>query len=494
MATKREKKVQLIYNKLFNAGTGIGTDEDKIINALDELSDREETLRLFTIFREQGNWKSFTNYINDNFVDGIFGGDDKAIISKIRVILFQKAQIDINFYLTKPDILTGKTYLTKSPKTGNIIDFPNGEDLKPDIGPLGDIGTASEANAETAPVDTTTDTSIAEGSATDAATTVDGETTSPANIAPPPGFSPTLINNMIRDLINYYEGPLGESTTFSGVIPVVINLELEGIAGIKIGNIFNIKGGEGVYKNILPEAYRNSKLNFLVKTLSHSVQNNYWITKIEGYPFIANFINNTKLNKNKLAISAANNKQSWSLLINASGGTLFIDTAKFANTKTADDVFYKQIVEGVGAQWNNKTKLMMYAWRQTEGGEAANNPFNTTLAMGEENEGCIYNCLKGGAGTKPTGCKTCPPGYTLGVRNYKTPAVGVRATLQTLKATQKYPGYQKIIDAMKNNDLYGFAKAVGDSDWGSSKLILQILKGYENGASPKPPPIYSYKA
>jgi hypothetical protein len=488
MATKREKKVQLIYNKIFNASSSVGTDENKVFKALNELSDKEEALRLFTIFREEGKWTNFTNYIDREFGQG----DDFENVKKISEILSNKAKIKTQYssiyykFINSTELIKGKE--------GHYLYFPNGEDLKPDIGPLDDIGPASEANAETAPVDTTTDTSIAEGSTTDATTTVDGETTAPANIAPPPGFSPTLINNMIRDLINYYEGPLGESTTFSGVIPVVINLELEGIAGIKIGNIFNIKGGEGNYKNILPEAYRNSKLNFLVKTLSHSVQNNYWITKIEGYPFIANFINNTKLNKNKLAISAANNKQSWSLLINASGGTLFIDTAKFANTKTADDVFYKQIVEGVGAQWNNKTKLMMYAWRQTEGGEAANNPFNTTLAMGEENEGCIYNCLKSGVGTKPTGCKTCPPGYTLGVRNYKTPAVGVRATLQTLKATQKYPGYQKIIDAMKNNDLYGFAKAVGDSDWGSSKLILQILKGYENGASPKPPPIYSYKA
>jgi hypothetical protein len=490
MATKREAKVRLIYNKLFNAKGvfGLNTDEDKVLKALNELSDKEEALRLFTIFREEGEWTNFTNYIDKEFGQG----DDFKSVKKISEILANKAKIKTQYSSTYYKIFNS-TELIKG-KEGHYLYFPNGEDLKPDIGPLDDIGPASEANAETAPVDTTTNSSIAEGSATDATTTVDGETTAPANIAPPPGFSPTLINNMIRDLINYYEGPLGESTTFSGVIPVVINLELKGIAGIKIGNIFNIKGGEGDYKNILPESYRNSKLNFLVKTLSHSVQNNYWTTKIEGYPFIANFINNTKLNKNKFAISAANNKQPWSLLINASGGTLFIDTAKFANTKTADDVFYKQIVEGVGAQWNNKTKLMMYAWRQTEGGKATNNPFNTTLAMGDENEGCIYNCLKGGEGANPTGCKTCPPGYTLGVRNYKTPAVGVRATLQTLKSTQSHPDYQKIIDAMKNNDLYGFAKAVGDSDWGSSKLILQILKGYENGASPKPPPIYSYKA
>jgi len=171
----------------------------------------------------------------------------------------------------------------------------------------------------------------------------------------------------------------------------------------------------------------------------------------------------------------------------------FNDTAKFANTKTADDEFYKQVVEGVGATWNNETKIMMYAWRQAEGGSAANNPFNTTLSMGETNEGCFANCLSNGRGAKPTGCRTCPPGYSPGVRNYKTPEIGLKATLQTLQS-KKYTSYSKIVEALKNNDINSFIEAVGAGQWGTNKSLLrQVIKSYVNGNDPKPKPIYAYK-
>ena len=475
MATAREKKVQSIYTKIVEAARGGGTEEKKLIDAINELGDKEELLRLFTIIREKEKWDSFTDYLTAEF--GGFGLESdvdtiKKIQEKLAKLGVTLRYIQVNF----------PTRLVKF-DDGNIVNLSNGEDLKPDVGPLPDlVDTTPSTTPENELVDTTQTAS--------SATTEPVVEETPREITPPPGFSPTLINNMIRDLISYYEAPFGEETSFSGIIPVVINLELKGIAGIKIGNIFNIKGGKDDYKNILPEAYRNKKLNFLVKTLGHSVQNNYWTTKIEGYPFIANFKNNTKLNKNKFAVSAANNKKPWSLLLN-SAGTIFIDTQKFANTRTADDVFYKQVIEGIGAQWNNKTKLIMYAWRQAEGGKATNNPFNTTLNEGADNEGCYYNCLKKGKGVEPSSCRTCPTGYDPGVRNYKTPAVGVRATISTLKESR----YTDIVNAIKNNDINGFILALGKSPWGTdSSLVSKIIKGWDDGATPKPPPIYSYKA
>ena len=479
MATAREKKVQSIYTKIVEAASGPGTRENKLINAINELKDKEELLRLFTIVREKHEWVSFTGYLTGEL--GRFGGEDDINTIKNIQEKFAKLGVTLNYKVARNQY-NAPTNLVEY-DDGNIANFPNGEDLKPDVGPLPDlVDTTPSTTPENELVDTTQTTS--------SATTEPVVEETPREITPPPGFSPTLINNMIRDLISYYESSFGEETSFSGIIPVVINLELKGIAGIKIGNIFNIKGGNDVYKNILPEAYRNKKLNFLVKTLGHSVQNNYWTTKIEGYPFIANFKNNTKLNKSKFAVSAANNKKPWSLLLN-SAGTIFIDTQKFANTQTADDVFYKQVIEGIGAQWNNKTKLIMYAWRQAEGGKATNNPFNTTLNAGADNEGCYYNCLKDGKGAEPSSCRTCPTGYNPGVRNYKTPAVGVRATISTLKESR----YTDIVNAIKNNDIDGFILALSKSQWGTvSSLVSKIIKGYADGATPKPPPIYSYKA
>jgi hypothetical protein len=118
-------------------------------------------------------------------------------------------------------------------------------------------------------------------------------------------FDATIYNNMLRDLINYYDSQYTdpEEVPMGGQIPVVINLELDGIAGIKIGNIFDIKGNidpKSLNYEILPLSYRGEslfnnkdskiglKMKFLVKSLSQAVQDASWITRIEGYPFVPN--------------------------------------------------------------------------------------------------------------------------------------------------------------------------------------------------------------
>jgi hypothetical protein len=64
---------------------------------------------------------------------------------------------------------------------------------------------------------------------------------------------------------------------------------------MKIGNLFDITGGNKT--RILPASFKgvnvldnnikfsDSNFVFIVKSLSHSIENNVWITKIEGYPF-----------------------------------------------------------------------------------------------------------------------------------------------------------------------------------------------------------------
>jgi hypothetical protein len=82
-------------------------------------------------------------------------------------------------------------------------------------------------------------------------------------------------------------------------IPVILSLELPGIAGIKIGNIFNVTGGNNTrilpasFKgiNILNNTKQNQDVAFLVKNISHSVEGNIWTTHIEGYPFVIPKIN-----------------------------------------------------------------------------------------------------------------------------------------------------------------------------------------------------------
>jgi len=107
-------------------------------------------------------------------------------------------------------------------------------------------------------------------------------------------INPGQFNNILRDLISYYDGTIGFNGTYASPIPVVISLDVDGVAGIKVGNLFNITGAPG---EILPASFRgvNAITNntadkrdiaFLVKSMGHTVEGNYWITHVEGYPFV----------------------------------------------------------------------------------------------------------------------------------------------------------------------------------------------------------------
>jgi len=73
------------------------------------------------------------------------------------------------------------------------------------------------------------------------------------------------------------EGNLTHSTT--GIIPIKLNLTLDGISGIRIGDVFKVPD------NMLPVGYKgfgkNNRVGFIVTRLSHSIQNNDWTTSIE---------------------------------------------------------------------------------------------------------------------------------------------------------------------------------------------------------------------
>lgn len=71
--------------------------------------------------------------------------------------------------------------------------------------------------------------------------------------------------------------------TFKAIIPTELSVEMDGIGGIVIGNIFTIN------QDIVPKGYQSvtgRKLGYLVGKLGHSISNNDWITNIYAYPII----------------------------------------------------------------------------------------------------------------------------------------------------------------------------------------------------------------
>jgi hypothetical protein len=125
--------------------------------------------------------------------------------------------------------------------------------------------------------------------------------------------------------------------------------------------------------------------------------------------------------------------------------------------ETTDGPFYAAILRGIGAPVTGNTLALIYAWRQTEGGKATYNPFNTTLKK---------------------------PGSTLyaknthGVQNYATPQDGVDATVTTML----HPRYADIMALLRANaDPTTTAKAIIASKWGTGKLLLDVLAMYARG-------------
>ena len=145
------------------------------------------------------------------------------------------------------------------------------------------------------------------------------------------------------------------------------------------------------------------------------------------------------------------------------------DLSNLSNSTTSDDDFYKSVLKCLGAEPTKENMLFLYAWRQSEGGKAKNNPFNTTQKM------------PGATNISNT---------SVGVKNYQTPEDGVEATCKTLINGRDKYGYDKIIDGLKNDiGLSKLADAVINSKWGTKDLLRTVSQGYIAGNSPKPHPI-----
>jgi hypothetical protein len=140
-----------------------------------------------------------------------------------------------------------------------------------------------------------------------------------------------------------------------------------------------------------------------------------------------------------------------------------VSDEKIPNRTTSDDEFYKKVLKCLGAEPTKGNMLFMYAWRQSEGGKATFNPFNTTKNMPGAT---IYNSHK--------------------VKNYKSMEDGVRATCETLNLRH----YKDIVDGLKNDvGLYELSRMEGLKKWGTGQLLAKVADGYLAGATPKPGPI-----
>lgn len=123
--------------------------------------------------------------------------------------------------------------------------------------------------------------------------------------------------------------------------------------------------------------------------------------------------------------------------------------------------FANRVTKGLRAEVTLHTRRAWAAQMQAEGGDAAFNPFNTTLPMPGSTR---YN--------------------SVGVQNYVSAEQGVEATVKTL--LENGHGYEVIRRRLlRNASATAIVEAIGDSDWGTdSTLALTVLDEIKRGIQP----------
>jgi hypothetical protein len=119
----------------------------------------------------------------------------------------------------------------------------------------------------------------------------------------------------------------------------------------------------------------------------------------------------------------------------------------------SDDLgFYKAVLKGLGVNETPEKIKFLQAWRQGEGGQARNNPFNTSKDV------------PGDADTKYN---------SHGVRNYPDRKTGLDATIATLKLSY----YKEIVDLLKKDNVTAeeLARTRALKKWGTGEMVKKVL-------------------
>jgi len=91
-----------------------------------------------------------------------------------------------------------------------------------------------------------------------------------------------ILNTSYKDFLAF-KSRIDPSNKFKTIIPTELNIALDGIGGMVIGNVFEIN------QDIVPKGYKtagNRKLAYILTQMGHSIENNDWITNISAYPII----------------------------------------------------------------------------------------------------------------------------------------------------------------------------------------------------------------
>jgi hypothetical protein len=91
----------------------------------------------------------------------------------------------------------------------------------------------------------------------------------------------------LRDIIAIFRALSKNPIKFKAIIPTKLSLEIDGISNLIIGHMFNI------HPDLLPRGYKTDadtgvgrKLGYILTGIGHTVNDNGWVTKLEGQTII----------------------------------------------------------------------------------------------------------------------------------------------------------------------------------------------------------------
>jgi hypothetical protein len=91
------------------------------------------------------------------------------------------------------------------------------------------------------------------------------------------------LNFAFRDFLAHLDRTNGGNNNFKTIIPTELNVTLDGIGGIIIGNLFKIN------EDIVPKGYTGvvgRKLAYIITGVGHNISNNDWTTELKAYPIV----------------------------------------------------------------------------------------------------------------------------------------------------------------------------------------------------------------
>lgn len=181
------------------------------------------------------------------------------------------------------------------------------------------------------------------------------------------------LNFAFRDFLAHLDRTNGGNNVYKTIIPTELNITLDGIGGIIIGNLFKIN------EDIVPKGYKGvlgRKLAYIVTSLGHNISNNDWTTDLKAYPIVFEQSKGTEIWKQW------DNQQYPGTVLRVGGNSFRISASQAIQNN------YIPARDKALSNRSNGIKLLLTAQAQLEGFQPGNinfdlnNPGNFTAPVG----------------------------------------------------------------------------------------------------------------